>query len=124
MATALKREKISENDLVKVTEIMCRLNRVGEKLAALAGVHAMTDVTGFGLLGHLIELCEGSDLSAVINYKNVPLIEGIEKYTDQFIFPDNTYRNWNISYSHIIENTRKTHRSSSNHQFKDVNPRS
>lgn len=95
MATALKREKISEKDLTYVTEIMCRLNRVGEKLAALTGVHAMTDVTGFGLLGHLIELCEGSNLSAVIDYKNIPLIEGIEKYTDQFIFPDNTYRNWN-----------------------------
>ncbi len=95
MATALKRDKISESDLVNVTEIMCRLNRVGEKLAALSGVHAMTDVTGFGLLGHLIELCEGSHLSAVIEYKNIPLIEGIEKYTDQFIFPDNTYRNWN-----------------------------
>ncbi len=95
MATALKREKISEKDLSKVVEIMTRLNSVGEKLARIIGLHAMTDVTGFGLLGHLIEMCEGSGLSAVLDYQSIPKIDGIEKYTDQFIFPDNTYRNWN-----------------------------
>ncbi len=95
MASALKREKISEKDLVMTVEIMSRLNSIGEKLARIEGLHAMTDVTGFGLLGHLIEMCEGSGLSAVLDYKSVPMIDGIEKYTDQFIFPDNTYRNWN-----------------------------
>ena len=95
MASALKREKISEKDLVMTVEIMSRLNSIGEKLARIEGLHAMTDVTGFGLLGHLIEMCEGSGLSAVLDYKSVPMIDGIKKYTDQFIFPDNTYRNWN-----------------------------
>ncbi len=95
MSSALKREKISEQDLVRVVEIMTRLNNIGEKLSKIDGLHAMTDVTGFGLLGHLIEMCDGSDLSAVLDYKSVPLIEGIENYTGQFIFPDNTYRNWN-----------------------------
>ena len=95
MASAMKREKISEKDLSAAVEIMTRLNSIGEKLAKVNGVNAMTDVTGFGLLGHLIEMCEGSGLSAILDYQSVPKIEEIEKYTDQFIFPDNTYRNWN-----------------------------
>ena len=95
MASAMKREKISEKDLSAAVEIMTRLNSIGEKLSRIDGMNAMTDVTGFGLLGHLIEMCEGSGLSAKLDYQSVPKIEGIEKYTDQFIFPDNTYRNWN-----------------------------
>lgn len=95
LSSALKRGKISDHDLLKAIEVMTSLNNIGEKLAKLDGVHAMTDITGFGFLGHLIEMCEGSGLSAVINYKSIPLIDGIEKYADQFIFPDNTYRNWN-----------------------------
>jgi selenide,water dikinase len=95
LASAIKREKISEADLEAVTRVMCRMNAVGALLARLEGVHAMTDVTGFGLLGHLIEMCEGSGLSAYLDYGQVPLIPGIAKYTEQFIFPDNTYRNWN-----------------------------
>ena len=55
----------------------------------------MTDVTGFGLIGHLIEMCEGSSLSAQINVKYIPLIPGVETYINQYIIPDNTYRNWN-----------------------------
>ncbi len=95
MASAMKREKISEKDISAAVEIMTRLNSIGEKLAMIEGLNAMTDVTGFGLLGHLIEMCEGSGLSAILDYQSIPTIEGIEKYTDQFIFPDNTYRNWN-----------------------------
>ncbi len=95
MSSALKREKISEADLVSAVEVMTKLNSAGEKLAQMEGVHAMTDVTGFGLLGHLIEMCEGSGVSSFIDYKAIPVFEGIDKYTDQFIFPDNTYRNWN-----------------------------
>ena len=48
----------------------------------------MTDVTGFGLLGQLIEMADGSNLSAKLNYESVPLINGIEFYTQQFCFPD------------------------------------
>ena len=61
----------------------------------------MTDVTGFGLAGHLIEMAEGSDLSAEINYSQVCLIEGAKEYLAQRIVPDATYRNWN-SYSKKI----------------------
>jgi selenide,water dikinase len=54
----------------------------------------MTDVTGFGLLGHLLEVCEGSNLSAEINYASVPLIKNLQHYVSKFIYPDNTMRNW------------------------------
>lgn len=72
-----------------------KLNTEGEELGKYMAVHAMTDVTGFGLLGHLIEMCEGSGLSAEINFKDIPLIDNLASYTDQLILPDSTYRNWN-----------------------------
>ena len=48
---------------------MCTLNKIGQRFAELPGVHAMTDVTGFGLAGHLLEMCEGSGVSARLNFK-------------------------------------------------------
>lgn len=95
LATAIKRQKIQEQDYIKLIDTACRLNTIGETLGNHEEVHAMTDVTGFGLLGHLIEMCEGANLSAEIELAYVPLIEGIQDYINQFIFPDNTYRNWN-----------------------------
>lgn len=95
MATALKRGKIKEQDLTKTVSMMVKLNSEGFALGEKDFVHAMTDVTGFGLLGHLIEMCEGSNLSAELNYLDIPLLDGLDFYTSQFIIPDNTYRNWN-----------------------------
>jgi selenide,water dikinase len=54
----------------------------------------MTDVTGFGLLGHLLEVCEGGKLSAEISYSKIPLIKNLSAYTSKMIYPDNTMRNW------------------------------
>ncbi len=102
LAAALKRGKISETDLKKLVDVMSSLNKCGEMLGELEGVHALTDITGFGLLGHLIEMAEGSNLSSTIDYKNVPLIEGINVYTNQLIFPDSLYRNWNSYQSKVI----------------------
>src|SRR6185436_19653042 len=56
--------------------------------------HAMTDVTGFGFVGHLLEVCEGSNLSAEIFYSKIKLIEGVEALAKKFVAPDNTFRNW------------------------------
>ncbi len=95
LATALKRDKINPEDYAKLIQYTCHLNKVGEKIGSQSFVHAMTDVTGFGLVGHLIEMCEGSGLSAELNNLDIPLIDGVQAYIDQFIFPDNTYRNWN-----------------------------
>jgi selenide,water dikinase len=95
LATALKRLKITAEDYSKLIEITCTLNSIGEVLGNHEEVHAMTDVTGFGLLGHLIEMCEGAGLSASIDLPKLPMIAGVQEYINQFIFPDNTYRNWN-----------------------------
>lgn len=95
LATALKRQKIQDHDYEKLVNTACQLNQIGAILGNHEEVHAMTDVTGFGLLGHLIEMAEGAGLSAEIQMGSLPLIEGIQGYIDQFIFPDNTYRNWN-----------------------------
>ncbi|WP_111671686.1 selenide, water dikinase SelD [Algoriphagus litoralis] len=95
LATALKRQKIQEKDYLNLIDTACRLNSVGAILGNHEEVHSMTDVTGFGLLGHLIEMAEGAGLSAEIEIGKLPLIEGIQEYVNQFIFPDNTYRNWN-----------------------------
>ncbi|MBK7430458.1 MAG: selenide, water dikinase SelD [Bacteroidetes bacterium] len=95
IAAAQKRGVVDQKHLDAAIESMCKLNSIGEKLAQLEGVHAMTDVTGFGLVGHLIEMCEASIISATLNYKNLKLLPGVEDYMAKFIFPDNTYRNWN-----------------------------
>lgn len=73
---------------------MMKLNSIGQKLAEIPGVKAMTDVTGFGLLGHLAEMCEGSDLSARIEYAKVPKLECIQEYIDQGSMPGATKTNW------------------------------
>jgi len=95
LATALKRQKITEKDYLSLLDTTCRLNSIGELIGNHEEVHAMTDVTGFGLLGHLIEMCEGAGLSAEVDLFKLPMIEGVQEYITQFIFPDNTYRNWN-----------------------------
>lgn len=95
VSAALKRGKVSKEHLDAATESMIQLNTIGEKVSGIDGVHAMTDITGFGLIGHLIEMCEGSGVSAELNYANIQLLPGVKEYMDQFIFPDNTYRNWN-----------------------------
>lgn len=95
ISSAMKREKLDLEDLQPAIDSMVRLNTIGAELATMDGVNAMTDVTGFGLIGHLIEVCAAAQLSAEIQYSSVPLLQGVEKYMAQFVFPDNTYRNWN-----------------------------
>lgn len=94
LSTAGKMGVLKEEHFGIAAKQMIQLNKLGEKAAQLKGVTAMTDVTGFGLLGHLIEMCEGSDLSAEIDYSLVPLLDGLSFYTSQMCVPDNTFRNW------------------------------
>lgn len=97
IAAAQKRDKASDADIAYVTQLMKEPNTVGMEIARLPGIHAMTDVTGFGLLGHLIEMCEGAQLSCEINFEQVPQIpaETLAPYSSAYIMPDNTYRNFN-----------------------------
>ena len=94
LATALKRGLIGEDEITPAVNYMCTLNTLGETLGACEYVHALTDVTGFGLIGHLTEMCEGANVSAEINYSQVPLMDGVKELTAKFIYADNTMRNW------------------------------
>lgn len=98
LSTAQKRGLIKDEHVPVMINQMTQLNTIGELLGKMEAVTAMTDVTGFGLLGHLIEMAEGSGLSAEINYSSLPVAEGVREYLSQRIVPDATYRNWN-SYS-------------------------
>lgn len=98
LSTAQKRGLLKEEHIQVMIGQLTQLNSIGEALGKIDGVTAMTDVTGFGLLGHLIEMAEGSGLSAEISYGKVPVAEGVKEYLGQRIVPDATYRNWN-SYS-------------------------
>ncbi|MFA9212537.1 MAG: selenide, water dikinase SelD [Candidatus Methylacidiphilales bacterium] len=96
IGTAIKRGLIEAEAHAEICiESMCTLNSIGYDVAKLNGVSALTDVTGFGLLGHLIEMAEGAHLTAEINMKNVPYFPFIDSYLQKNIIPDNTYRNWN-----------------------------
>lgn len=95
LATAQKREVLKEEHLSLLLTQLGTLNKTGEALGKIKGVHAMTDVTGFGLLGHLIEMAEGSGLSAELMYNSIPILAAAKEYLPQRIVPDATYRNWN-----------------------------
>ncbi len=95
LSTAQKRRVLTDEDAVLLINQLTKLNSLGEHLGRISGVTAMTDVTGFGLLGHLVEMADGSGLSAVINYNQVPRIRGVEQYIKLTMIPDATYRNWN-----------------------------
>jgi selenide,water dikinase len=95
LATAQKRGLLLEEDETLLINQLTQLNSIGYELGKVRGVTAMTDVTGFGLLGHLMEMAEGADLSAELNYAAVPKIASTINYMQQRIVPDATYRNWN-----------------------------
>jgi selenide,water dikinase len=101
MSTAQKKGILSDADLATIVALMTTLNKPGEAFGKLPYVHALTDVTGFGLLGHLSEMCEGSQLSATIDFDAVPKIPGVEAYLAQGSIPGGTNRNW-ASYGHKI----------------------
>ncbi|QJW88988.1 selenide, water dikinase SelD [Spirosoma taeanense] len=88
---------------------MAQLNRFGAVLGRLPYVKALTDVTGFGLLGHLTEMAEGSGVSAVIDYEAVPKLPVVDEYLAQKSFPGGTVRNWD-SYGHKIAPLTETQR--------------
>ena len=94
ITTAQKRGVALPEDVDEAVRIMTELNMLGCEFGKLNYVTAMTDITGFGLLGHLIEVCEGSNLSAEIEYEKVPLVKNLSYYLSKFIYPDNTMRNW------------------------------
>lgn len=101
LSTAQKRGVLKKEDEEGLIKYLTQVNKIGEKLGAISGVRAMTDVTGFGLAGHLTEMANGSDLSAEIYYSGLQVMSGVREYLSQRIVPDATYRNWNTYGSNI-----------------------
>lgn len=103
LSTSQKKNKLRPADKFIARDSMIQLNKVGEVFATLPYIKAMTDVTGFGLLGHLSEMCEASNLSAKINFDKVPLLgkSVIDYYLSEGCVPGGTNRNW-ASYGHKI----------------------
>ncbi|WP_041672260.1 selenide, water dikinase SelD [Sulfurimonas denitrificans] len=101
LTTAQKQKKIEDGDIDVAIEAMATLNRAGAIFATLDSVLTMTDVTGFGLLGHLSEVCEASGISANIWFEKVPLLQNVEKYRAQGCIPGGSRKNF-MSYGHKI----------------------
>lgn len=101
LTTAEKKSKLRPEHQGVATETMCQLNKPGADFADIAGVTAMTDVTGFGLLGHLSEICQGSDLQATIWFDQVPKLPDVENYINEGCVPGGTGRNFE-SYGHLV----------------------
>ncbi|MBC6699706.1 selenide, water dikinase SelD [Hymenobacter sp. BT190] len=101
LTTAQKRGILRPEHEQIAPRSMMQLNKIGADLGRLEAVRAMTDVTGFGLLGHLSEVCEGSNLTAEIEFSKVPLLPEAAEYYAQKSIPGGTVRNWD-SYGHKI----------------------
>lgn len=101
LTTAQKQAKIAPGDIDPAVDAMCTLNKIGAEISRLEGVTAITDVTGFGLLGHLSEICEGSQISAVVRFEDVPLLPKVKEYHAMECVPGGTKRNFE-SYGHKI----------------------
>ncbi len=101
VTTAQKKGIVKEEHLKVAVNSMLALNSFGAVLGKLPYVNALTDVTGFGLLGHLAEVCDGSNLSAEIEYSKVPVFNFLDSYIQQKSMPGGTQRNWE-SYGHKI----------------------
>ena len=109
LTTAEKKGLLQPAHLSVAARQMMQLNAVGEALGKLDAVQAMTDVTGFGLLGHLVEMAEGSGCSARLDFEMVPLItEDLRTYIGQQAVPGGTHRNWD-SYGEKIELSQADH---------------
>jgi len=101
LSTGQKRGILPEDQVRVMLDSMARLNTIGHVLGTLPHVHALTDVTGFGLLGHLLEMCNGSGLNAQLDYDAVPMIAHAKVLIAQGCYPDGALRNWK-SYGHNV----------------------
>jgi selenide,water dikinase len=101
LSTAQKRGILRVEDAHTAKDSMVKLNNLGAVLGTIDFVTALTDVTGFGLLGHLCEMCEGAGVSAEINFSKVPVLSAVYHYLSEKSVPGGTNRNWE-SYGHKI----------------------
>ena len=94
LSAALKKDKLDADGYAAMIANTTKLNKPGQALSAMPGVHAMTDVTGFGLLGHLLELARGAGLEAQLDMASIPLLPGVEQLATEGFFTGASGRNW------------------------------
>ncbi len=101
LTTAEKQGKLKPEHQNLARDVMCQMNLVGAEFAKVDEITAMTDVTGFGLLGHLTEICQGSNLRAEVYFDQIQTLDGVKEYIAQGAVPGGTTRNFD-SYGHLI----------------------
>ncbi len=101
-SAALKKGKLSDSDYESMIANTTQLNTPGPVLACLDGVHAVTDVTGFGLLGHLMEVCKGSGVQARVEFSALPLLGRAREFADDGYVTGASGRNW-ASYGQDVQ---------------------
>jgi selenide,water dikinase len=101
LSAALKKEALDSAGYAAMIENTTKLNKPGKALSELAGVHALTDVTGFGLLGHLLELARGARLSAKLNMHDIPLLPKVQRLAEDGFVTGASGRNW-AGYGHDV----------------------
>jgi len=101
-SAAFKKQQLDDDCYKALIASTTQLNTPGPRLAQLAGVHALTDVTGFGLLGHLLEVCKGSKVAATIDWKRVPLLSGVRELVQQGHKTGASGRNWS-GYGTLVD---------------------
>jgi selenide, water dikinase len=102
LSAALKKDQLDAAGYQVLIELTTRLNRVGPELARVPGVHAMTDVTGFGLLGHLLEMCRGAGLGARVSMSGVPVLNRVLEMAESGLVTGASARNW-ASYGDDVQ---------------------
>jgi selenide,water dikinase len=101
LSAALKKNRLDDAGYRVMIDTTTRLNRPGPALAALDGVHAVTDVTGFGLLGHALELARGAKLTARLRLESLPWLPGVQAYAAEGVITGASGRNW-ASYGESV----------------------
>jgi selenide,water dikinase len=101
LSAALKKNQLSDAGYAQMIASTTQLNRPGTELAALPGVHALTDVTGFGLLGHTLEMARGAGLCARVRYADLPWLDGVDAFAAAGVFTGASGRNWASYGEHI-----------------------
>ncbi|ACJ27046.1 Selenide, water dikinase [Shewanella piezotolerans WP3] len=101
LTTAQKQKKLADADLNTAADAMCQLNILGPNIAKIPQVNALTDVTGFGLAGHLLEMCHGAELGAKIDISLLPLLPNAQQYLEMGCIPGGTHRNFDSYGEHL-----------------------
>ena len=112
IATAIKKDKTPKSIMEEAVNVMTNLNSGGAKAMNAVGVNACTDITGYGLLGHLLEMCQGSKISATIEFNEIPLMQGVFELAQKGFIPGGTKRNLdhvtpNVNFSKNISQEQK-----------------